>query len=209
MPRPVIRDAKPHLMRQRIAAHAARLMAEDGIDDFALAKRKAARQLSAATTQSLPSNEEIEVELKAYRELYQAEEHANLLCELRLKALAAMQFFRKFDPYLTGPVLRGSAGRHSAINMQLFAANEKELQHFLLDRRIAFTIEDEPDFRQGHEQRICVICLDWKNAPLRLALYDTIAQRGALRSDPLTGLPERAGIAFVERMLDPGLTPLE
>ena len=47
-------------MRARIAAAAARLMAEDGIDDFALAKRKAARQLGASDTESLPRNDEIE-----------------------------------------------------------------------------------------------------------------------------------------------------
>ncbi len=34
-------------MRARIAATAARIMAEDGIEDFALAKRKAARRLGA------------------------------------------------------------------------------------------------------------------------------------------------------------------
>ena len=34
-------------MRARIAAAAARIMAEDGIDNFALAKRKAARSLGA------------------------------------------------------------------------------------------------------------------------------------------------------------------
>ena len=34
-------------MRARIAAAAARIMAEEGIDDFALAKRKAAERLGA------------------------------------------------------------------------------------------------------------------------------------------------------------------
>src|ERR1700733_4217390 len=153
MPKPATRETKPHLMRQRIAAHAARLMAEDGIDDFSLAKRKAARQLSASTTQSLPSNDEIEFELKAYRELYQAEEHPDLLRQLREDALAAMRYFEKFEPYLTGPVLKGSAGPHSAINVQLFTANEKELELFLLDRRISFTIEDEAGSRPGREHR--------------------------------------------------------
>ena len=59
-------------MRARIAAAAARLMAEDGIDDFALAKRKAARSLGAAETEALPGNDEIEAELRAYLALYQA-----------------------------------------------------------------------------------------------------------------------------------------
>jgi hypothetical protein len=202
MPKPAMREAKPHLMRQRIAAHAARLIAEDRIDDFSLAKRKAARQLSAATTQSLPSNEEIEVELKAYRELFQADEHPSLLRELRLEALAAMRYFEKFDPYLTGPVLKGSAGPHSAINLQLFAANEKEFELFLLDRRLSFDIEDEVIARPGREHRVSVFCLDWNNTPLRLALYEPPAMRVARKADPVTGLPERADIGFVERMLD-------
>jgi hypothetical protein len=46
-------------MRARIAAGAARIMAEEGIDDFALAKRKAARRLGAADTEALPANDEI------------------------------------------------------------------------------------------------------------------------------------------------------
>jgi hypothetical protein len=209
MPRPATLDAKPHLMRQRIAAHAARLMAEDGIDDFSLAKRKAARQLGAMTTQALPSNDEIEAELKAYRELYQAEEHPSQLRDLRLNALAAMRYFEKFEPYLTGPVLKGSAGPHSAINLQLFAANEKELELFLLDRRIFFTIEDEPGSRAGREHWVSVFCLDWEDAPMRLALFESVALRGASKVDPVTGLPERASIAFVERMLDPGESPLK
>src|SRR5438270_11760680 len=66
-------------MRARIAAAAARLMAEDGIDDFALAKRKAARQLGAFDTQSLPRNDEMEAELRAYRALYQAEGHPQVI----------------------------------------------------------------------------------------------------------------------------------
>ncbi len=53
-------------MRAAIAAAAARIMAESGIDNFALAKRKAARQLGATEKQGLPGNEEVEAELRAY-----------------------------------------------------------------------------------------------------------------------------------------------
>src|ERR1700691_111360 len=113
MSRSTDRASKPQAMRNRIAAQAARLMAEDGIDDFAHAKRKAARQLGAPSTQSLPNNDEIEAELKAYRQLYQGVEHPTLIQELRRKALTAMRFFEKFDPYLAGGVLKGSAGSHS------------------------------------------------------------------------------------------------
>ena len=100
-------------MRTRIAAAAARLMAEDGIDNFALAKRKAARQLGAADTESLPTNDEVESALRDYRALYQAEEHPERIAELRRVALDAMRALERFSPYLTGPVLKGIAGPYA------------------------------------------------------------------------------------------------
>src|SRR6266581_9548046 len=106
-------------VRARIAAAAARIMAEDGIDDYALAKRKAARQLGAAEGEALPANEEIEAELRAYLALYQAEEHPARLAELRRAALDAMQALEQFNPYLTGSVLAGIAGPHAEIELQL------------------------------------------------------------------------------------------
>ena len=46
-------------LRQHIAALAARLIAEDGIADYGLAKRKAARQLGATRGEVMPNNAEI------------------------------------------------------------------------------------------------------------------------------------------------------
>ena len=61
--------------RARIASAAARLMAEDGIADFTLAKRKAARQLGLTDNAPLPDNAEVEAALRDYQELYQGDEH--------------------------------------------------------------------------------------------------------------------------------------
>src|SRR5205823_2466306 len=120
--------------RARIAAAAARLMAEDGIDDFALAKRKAAKQLGAADSQALPGNDEIEAELRAYLALYQADEHPQRVAELREIALDAMRALGRFNPYLTGPVLKGIAGPYAEIELQLFPDSVKDVEIFLLDR---------------------------------------------------------------------------
>jgi hypothetical protein len=191
-------------MRNRIAAQAARLMAEDGIDDFALAKRKAARQLGAPDTQSLPNNDEIEAELNAYRQLYQGAGHQNVTRQLRRKALSAMRFLEKFEPYLTGSVLKGSAGRYSAINVQLFAANEKELELFLLNRDIPFDLAEEAHFRQDRPGNVPVVRIDWQGSPLHLALYEPVELRGVLKA-AVGG--ERAGIAVVERLAAEGGPP--
>ena len=47
-------------LRQLVAHEAARMMAEDGISDYAYAKKKAGRQLGVVDANCLPSNAEIE-----------------------------------------------------------------------------------------------------------------------------------------------------
>jgi hypothetical protein len=126
------------LMREQLAHQAARIIAEEGVADFAFAKRKAAKQLGAADTQHLPSNEEVEIALHTYRALYQSDTHPDILRELREEALAAMQMFAEFNPYLTGSVLSGSAGEDSDINLMLFSDDAKAVLLSLLKNNIDF-----------------------------------------------------------------------
>jgi hypothetical protein len=187
--------------RARIAAAAARLMAEDGIDDFALAKRKAARQLGAPDTQSLPRNDEIEAELRAYRALYQAEDHPQLIDELRRIALDAMQALEQFNPYLTGPVLKGIAGPYADIDLQLFPDSAKDVEIFLLDRNMPFSTQEARRYSGDRSRAVSLICLVWQGVPLRLAVFDHRDERVALKSSQAGRVMERAGIAEVGAIL--------
>src|SRR3954471_18036961 len=146
MPR---RSNRQTAVRARLAAAAARIMAEDGIEDFALAKRKAARQLGADEGQGLPGNEEVETELEAYRALYQADEHPDRIAELRRVALDAMQALESFNPYLTGPVLKGIAGPYGEIELQLFPESTKDVEIFLLERNLPFTTREAKRYSGG------------------------------------------------------------
>jgi hypothetical protein len=124
-------------MRESIAHMAARLMAEDGIDDYAQAKRKAARQIGVIDARQLPDNEEIDVALRQYRALFQ-NEHASELRQMRQLALAIMNELSAFDPHLVGSLLNGNAGKYADIHLQLFSDNSKSVEHYLLDRNITF-----------------------------------------------------------------------
>jgi len=123
--------------RERIAHLAARLMAEDGIEDYALAKRKAARQAGVPDAREMPNNNEIDAALRLYRELYR-QEHPAQLRQLRQLALETMDELARFNPYLTGSVLRGSAGKYAGIHLQLFTDNAKSVEHYLLECSINF-----------------------------------------------------------------------
>ena len=187
--------------RARIAAAAARIMAEDGIDDFALAKRKAARQLGALDAQALPRNDEIELELRAYRELYQAEAHPERIAELRRVALDAMRTLEQFNPYLTGPVLTGLAGPYAGVDLQLFPDSAKDVEIFLLDRNIVFRTQEGQRFSGDRARAVSVLSLDWQGAPLRLSVFDPRDERVALKTSPAGRVMDRAGIAEVGALL--------
>jgi hypothetical protein len=188
-------------MRTRIAAAAARLMAEDGIDSFALAKRKAARQLGAADTESLPTNDEIEAELRDYLALYQAEEHPERIAELRRVALDAMRALERFSPYLTGPVLTGIAGPYAEIELQLYPDSAKDVELFLLERNIAFETSEGRRFAGDRARTMSIFKLDWLGAPLRLSVFDPRDERVALKTSQMGRVMDRAGIAEVGQLL--------
>jgi hypothetical protein len=124
--------------RSRIAYLAARLMAEDGIEDYALAKRKAARQAGMPETRELPTNEEVEEAFRTYQQIYHHEEHRNRLRVLRETAVRAMRELARFNPHLTGSVLSGNAGKYADVNLQLFTDNAKAVELDLIDRRIPY-----------------------------------------------------------------------
>jgi len=194
-------------MRERIAAAAARIMAEDGIDSFALAKRKAARQLGAPDTEALPSNEEVEEALHAYRALYQADEHPQRVAELRRIALEAMQALEQFSPYLTGPVLKGTAGPYAEIELQLFPESPKDVEIFLLDRGVSFATAEGRRFSGDRAHAVSVLSLIWEDTPLKLQVFDPRDERVALKSSPAGRVPDRAGIAEVGALLRDGDQP--
>lgn len=195
------RNSRQAGARARIAAVAARLMAEDGIDDFALAKRKAARQLGASEKEGLPANEEVEDELRAYRALYQAEEHPERIAEMRAVALDAMLALERFHPYLTGPVLEGIAGPYAEIELQLFPESAKEVEIFLLERNLPFTTREGRRYTGDRTRSVSVFSLEWNGVPLQLSVLDPRDERVALKTTAAGRVAGRAGIAEVGAMV--------
>ncbi len=144
MPRRKPAPADSRHLRRAIALAAARLMAEDGFTDYTAAKRKAARSLGAEHGEGLPTNEEVQTELRLYQSIYQEDEQNDRLQALRQTALNAMQLLNEFQPRLTGAVLDGTAARYSPIHLQLVADSSKDVEIWLLTNQIAFDTESLP-----------------------------------------------------------------
>lgn len=162
--------------RASIASVAARLIAEEGIADFHLAKRKAARQLGLPEHTQFPDNAEVEAELRAYQALYQGDEQTAHLLLLRELAIEVMEMLAGFRPYLTGSVLDGTAGCHSSVDLLLFADSAKEVEIFLLNQGI--DVEHEDKFGERVE---AVLRLAAEDADVRLVIMAPNQERVSFR----------------------------
>ena len=189
-------------VRAAIAAAAARIMAEDGIDDYALAKRKAARRLGAPESESLPANDEIASALRAYQSLYQADEHRDRLKALRRHALDLMTELAQFNPYLTGAILDGTAGRRAEIELQLFPESGKQVEIYLLGRAIEFATSTHRRYAGDRAHAANVLSFDWQGCPVKLEVFDPRDERIALKTSLAGRVIERAGPAEVRALLD-------
>lgn len=199
----MLRDHSPQRrqMRELIAQTAARMIAEDGVQDYALAKRKAARQLGATDTHSLPSNGEVQLALRLHQELYQKDEQTQRLKQLRTEALTAMRLLERFNPYLTGSVLAGTATRHSDINLHLFTDSAKEVELFLLNSKTPYET-GEKRFRLNEEiVSVPTFTLPSETCEIRLAVFSSMDLRKSAY-DSIEGKPlERAKIRQLEMIL--------
>jgi hypothetical protein len=129
-------------LRRALAQEAARIMSEQGIDDYRLAKRKAAERLGATDIAVLPKNTEIEAALAEHKRLFEADTHSSTLVTLRRTALNAMKLLKRFQPRLVGPVLTGTASAHSEVNLHLFADGTETVALHLMEQGIPHRIAE-------------------------------------------------------------------
>lgn len=158
--------------RASICSAAARLIAEDGISDYAQAKRKALRHLGLPENTALPSNSEIDDALRTWQGVFQGDEQTEIVDHLRRKASELMAILQDFRPYLTGSVLEGTAGEYSEIDLQLFADSAKEVEIFLINRGIPYT-----HATPRNERAEAVLVVESDEATANLVIYPTLDER--------------------------------
>jgi hypothetical protein len=199
---PKSRSRRDSNLRRHIAYLAARLMAEDGVADYATAKWKAARQAGLADANLLPDNNEIEAALREYQGLYQRDDQPAHLRHLREIAVRVMRDFDEFRPALVGPVLSGTAGQYSDVNLQVFTDDPKALTMFLLNRRYRFE-EGSRRVRRGDGfADVPQVHLQVEDVRVTLTILERDDERSAARPRA-DDAPQRARLAEVEALLRP------
>ena len=179
--------------RQYLAYLAARMMAGDGVPDCSSARKKLARQMGGLHERDLPNDGEIHSALRSYQALYQTDAQQEALIRLRETALEAMELLKPFDPWLVGPVLSGTAGPHSEIQLQLFTDRSKELEMFLLgQQRIPCRFRERRVFLGGRQNQIPVVDLDFPGGQVEASVFNEQDVRWHSRGNTNDGPPVRA-----------------
>jgi hypothetical protein len=192
-------------LRHQLAEEAARLIVEHGIQDFALAKRKAAERLGVrARAGALPSNAEIQEHVVERQRLFEPEAHDQRLAKLRSIATGVMQVLDDFRPKLVGAVLDGTATLTSPIELHVFSDSPEAVAAALEVR--GFRLHDnQRRYRFGREvtEQIPGFELVVDDEELRVMVFP---ERGSGHSplSPIDGRPmRRASRTAVMALLAP------
>jgi len=169
-----------------IAAAAARLVVEEGME-YGAAKRKAARTFGrGAQSAELPSNEVVEDEVRAYIELFHADTQPAELAALREVARDWMERLAVFRPHLAGAVWRGTATRLNNVQLELFCDDAKEAEIALINLGVPY---DSGSLTRPRGRDVPVLSVSSRSRALgehvtvHLTVLDHDDLRGALRAD--------------------------
>jgi len=192
---------------QEIATAAAALVVEDGME-YGAAKRRAARDLGRRSGRrgELPTNEQIEDEVREHIELFCAGTQPAELQALREVALQWMRRLAPARPFLSGAVWRGTATRRSAVHLDLYCDDPKGTEIELINAGVEY---DVGSIEQPGAEPVNVLTVGTRSAALgelvsvHLILRDHDDLRGALKPDA-QGRSWRGDLAGLERLMQAG-----
>jgi hypothetical protein len=195
-------------LSDEIAAEAARLIADHGLD-YGTAKKKAAEVVAGVSKlprDAMPDNHQIDDALLEHLNLFD-EEHPARVQRMREVAFAMMRHLSHFEPMLTGSVWKGIVAEHVPIHIQVFADNSKEVQFVLLNLDIEYDSIESKHFRTGNA--VEALTFHWKNEPIMISMYGFDDLRGAVKEKisggTLAGKSVRANLKSVEQLLEESL----
>ena len=180
-------------------------MYEDGVREYRDAKRKAAKRFGPEKALSLgshlPTNAEIHEELAGLIASTEKDLLPERLLRLRMTALAYLELFSDFSPYLVGSVLSGAVTQRSDIDIHLFAESIEEVEDLLERRGFSFETETVPIRKGGVIKDYTHIYLDDEGTEIECSVYPVEEKRNRTVSS-ITGKPmERAGVTRLKKLI--------
>jgi len=190
-------------MQSEIAAAAARLVVEEGLE-YGPAKKRAVKQLGLNARTALPDNDLLEEAVREYIEIFCADTQPGELRALRRLALTWMERMAEFRPHLGGAVWHGTATRLSDIWLQLFCDDPKSAEIKLIENNVSYTPRSVTGLHGDSVEALSISSRSpelGEEVGVHLLVYDHDDLRGALRRDA-KGRTPRGDLAAVRGLVE-------
>lgn len=190
-------------LRLQIAQEAARLVCEDQLTDYRVAKQKAVARLDLGPKAPLPDNAMVHAAVLDYLRLFGGDDYPRRLQHLRRAALDAMRRLAAFEPRLVGAVVSGAVTDANRVQLHVFSDRAETVELGLCNRGVDCEQGDRGyRYPDGSEVEIPLVRFDIDDIGVDVAVFET----GTLHEcplNPLDGRPfERLDMRGVERLLD-------
>jgi len=186
-------------VRREMAAVAAALVADSGLD-YGAAKRRAARHLGLADASpkgAMPDNDEIDEALREHLDLFDAAGHEERRESIQLAAIELMEQLAQWSPLITGAAWKGLVTEHAVLHLQIADGHAKEVAIDLINRGLDFDAAETTG--SGGRGRIEVLVGHWRDWPVMIAMHPIHDLRGAARDDGPRGADRGHRDQLVER----------
>lgn len=195
-------------LRQTLAREAARLMYEEGVDQYFDAKRLAAKRLFGRSgdkkmryrPQDLPSNGEIQAALREIVHFTEGELSGQRLFAMRVIAFETMLALEPFSPRLIGSVSTGHVRRGSDIDLHVFVDDVEQIETHI--RQLGWRFKTKQvTINVGGEYKDYTHIYYGRVFPIELSVYShdeiRVTQRSSTDGKPIV----RVKSSMLEKML--------
>lgn len=187
--------------RSRLVHETARIICEDGLTDYRLAKQKAVDRLGLGFGTPLPSNADVHDAVLQHQRLFGGRAYSDRLRRMRETAVQAMRMLEEFQPRLVGAVATGATTDEHSVQLHCFADQPEQLDWLLHSRGIPFEVSARrPRFPDGGSAEVPVLSFMADDIGVSVAVFPERDQRRAPLS-PVDGQPQkRLELAAVEAL---------
>lgn len=129
-----------------IAHTAAKILAEEGLNDYLLAKQRARQRLHLPEKSALPKNAVVHQCLAEYLQIFDLQNLLKRQLKFRKLAIHIMELLVNFQPLAVGPVVDGIITKNSCLQIHVFAPTAEDIAVSLINQDIPYELT---------EQKIC------------------------------------------------------
>ncbi len=174
-------------LRRSLRYEAARIMADEGVRDFRIAKEKACSRLGVSTHRSIPTNLEIENALEEQLSIFTTNrdvEHKRYL----ETALSIMDLVSEYSPKLTGAAVTGVITSVRPVEVHVFPSTVEEICELLYEAEVPYDqIEKRKRFAGKRFENIPGF--EWTAAEVNVELFCFLPEMPYPPLSLITGKP--------------------